>query len=139
MKYILDKAVQANSTAVNYQCTITWRAGSFVGDEPESIGGKDTGPDPFSLLAASLASCTVSTLRLYCNRKNWPLESVQVAVNFYSDEIAEALTVFERKINVKGNFDNEQLNRLLQIAKSCPVSKILTGSATIETNLQVNT
>jgi putative redox protein len=137
MKYLLDQAIHASSIDENYQCLVTWRSGSFVADEPVSLGGQDKGPDPFTLLAASLASCTISTLRMYCHRKNWPLKEVQVSVNFYNSENTTAATVFERKISLSGNFDKEQYNRLLQIAKACPVSKILSASAGVETELQV--
>ena len=136
-KYELEKAVKASALAGNYACEVTWRAGSFVGDEPESVGGKDVGPDPYTLLASSLATCTVSTLRMYCQRKNWSIAQLQVDVNFYKTDDAEPATVFERDITISGDFSEEQYQRLLQIAKACPVSKILSAGSNIETKLNL--
>lgn len=106
----------------------------FGADEPVDKGGQDTAPAPDELLEASLASCTAITVRMYAERKQWALEQIDVAVNL---ERAEGKTVFTRNITLKGNLDAEQKERLLQIAKVCPVSKTLTGS--IEINTAMNT
>lgn len=138
MNYQLNEAIQVSSLPEKYQCKVSWAAGSFLVDEPESVGGNNVGPDPFTLLAASLATCTVSTLRMYCDRKNWTLSFVQVAVNFYKTESNNSTTVFERDIQLSGNFSQEQHQRLMQIAKACPVSKLITAGSRIETTLKVH-
>ena len=69
MKYKLEKPVQGTIGNEKYQCTIEWRNGKFISDEPETIGGKDSGPDPYTLLLSSLASCKLITLRMYIDRK----------------------------------------------------------------------
>lgn len=104
----------------------------FGADEPVEKDGQDTAPAPDELLEASLASCTAITVRMYADRKQWNLDGVDVAVNL---ERVEGKTVFTRNITFKGNLDNEQKERLLQIAKLCPVSKTLSGSIEINTSI----
>ncbi|HCL06704.1 MAG TPA: hypothetical protein DHW64_12415 [Chitinophagaceae bacterium] len=104
----------------------------FGADEPEEKGGQDTAPAPDELLEASLASCTAITLRMYADRKQWNLEQVEVEVNL---ERVEGKTVFTRNIILKGNLEEEQKERLLQIAKLCPVSKTLSGTIEIKTSI----
>lgn len=104
----------------------------FGADEPVDKGGQDTAPAPDELLEASLASCTVITLRMYADRKQWPMESVDVSVKL---ERVEGKTIFTRDITLHGNLDAEQKERLLQIAKLCPVSKTLSGSSEINTSI----
>lgn len=104
----------------------------FGADEPVEQGGQDTAPAPDELLEASLASCTAITLRMYADRKQWSLDGVEVEVTL---ERVEGKTVFTRNITLKGNLDTEQKERLLQIAKLCPVSKTLVGSIEINTSI----
>ena len=70
MEYKLEKPVHGSIGLTKYQCTIEWRNGQFIVDEPKNAGGRDTGPDPFTLLLSSLASCTLITLRMYIHRKD---------------------------------------------------------------------
>ncbi|MBW0176627.1 OsmC family protein [Sediminibacterium sp.] len=104
----------------------------FGADEPVEKDGQDTAPAPDELLEASLASCTAITLRMYADRKQWNLDGVEVEVTL---ERVEGKTVFTRNITFKGNLDDEQKERLLQIAKLCPVSKTLSGSIEINTSI----
>ena len=53
---------------------------SLVTDEPESVGGTDTGPSPTRLLATSLAACTAITVEMYANRKGWNVGELEVDV-----------------------------------------------------------
>ncbi|SHF80768.1 (4Fe-4S)-binding protein [Flavisolibacter ginsengisoli] len=128
MKYKLEKPVHGTIGNSKYQCTIEWRNGKFVADEPTTIGGKDTGPDPFTLLLSSLASCKLITLRMYIDRKGWTIDQVAVNANLYQ-ETKEGITttIIDCDILFISPVSDEQKMQLLDIAKACPISKILQG------------
>ena len=125
MKYKLEKPVHGTIGTEKYQCTIEWRNGKFIADEPVTNGGKDEGPDPFTLLLSSLATCTLVTLRMYIDRKGWDIPNIAVSTNLYQEIKDEKLTtVIDRDILFLSPTDKEQKTRLLEIAKLCAVSKI---------------
>ena len=117
------------------QILITAGPASFVADEPVALGGLDLGPTPHELASAGLAACTSQTLRLYAKRKGWPLGPVEVRVSHRRDISATPVDVFDRVIILVGELDEEQRQRLLEIAESCPVHKLLTRGASISTTL----
>ena len=114
-------------------------------DEPVAVGGADTGPTPYDLLAAALGACTAMTLRLYAGRKRWPLERTTVEVRhgkIHAEDCADCETKggarvdrFVRRLVLEGPLDPEQRARLLAIADKCPVHRTLEGSSRIETEL----
>lgn len=104
----------------------------WLADEPESVGGTDAGPTPFQMLAAALGACTSMTLRMYAERKQWPLDRVEVVVSHERDGRAER---FVRVITLDGELDEEQRARLLSIANRCPVHRALEGANEIVTTL----
>jgi putative redox protein len=103
-----------------------------IADEPEELGGTDLGPAPGEFLMISLASCTAITLRMYADRKKWPLEKIRVEVDF---EKVDYKTIFKRELQLIGDLTDEQRARLLQIANACPVHKTLTNPIEIQTSL----
>ncbi|MBO9634676.1 MAG: OsmC family protein, partial [Chitinophagaceae bacterium] len=132
MQYKLEKPVHGAIGTDKYQVTIEWRNGTFVADEPVRSGGKDSGPDPYTLLLSSLATCTLVTLRMYIERKGWDVPQITVNVNmFQSKKDEENITVFDRDIQFTGDLTLEQKDRLLEIAAACPVSKILEGNVKV--------
>ncbi|HMO61227.1 MAG TPA: (4Fe-4S)-binding protein [Ferruginibacter sp.] len=137
MKYKLEQPVQGNIGTVKYQCSIQWRNGQFICDEPESAGGSDTGPDPFTLLLASLASCTLITLRMYIDRKGWDIPHLAVNANLYQ-EIKEQklISTIDRDIIFTTPVPDEQRLRLQEIAKACPISKLLENEVKVRTFIQ---
>jgi len=104
-------------------------------DEPESVGGRDIGPDPFSTFLASLAGCTLSTLRMYIDRKEWNIPEIKISLNLHPETNTELETTISRTITFSGEVSDEQKERLLIIADKCPISKLLKGNITINTTL----
>ena len=107
---------------------------SFLGDEPVSAGGTGLGPSPHDLLSAGLAECTALTVRLYADRKAWPLESVEVEVRHELQPEATPRDLFHRSVRLIGPLDDDQRTRLLEIAERCPVHRTLVTGSRIETN-----
>ncbi len=134
IKYLLDNPVEGNIFTQKYQSTIEWRNGKFVSDEPVKSGGQDTGPDPYTLLLSAHASCTLATLRMYIDRKGWDIPHIAVKANMYQTTKDEKLiTVIDRDINFLQPVTDEQREKLTDIAKACPVSKILEGEIVVRT------
>jgi len=104
-------------------------------DEPEELGGAGSGPDPEHLLLSALGSCTAVTLMMYAGRKQWPLAGVNVELAFNPDGKPAAGTDIGRRIELLGELDASQRERLLQIANACPIHKVLTGEVRIATAL----
>jgi putative redox protein len=103
----------------------------LVADEPEPVGD-DTGPAPHDLLLAALGTCTSMTVKMYADRKGWPLERVEVKLH---QRKQDDVHVMRRTIHLVGPLDEAQRARLLEIANKCPVHKTLTGKIAIESEL----
>lgn len=120
----------------NYQNTVLAGGHRLLVDEPQSVGGMDTGPTPYNLLAAGLGACTSITLRMYADRKKWPLDRVSVEVRYHKESTEDSpgpVDIFERHITLDGNLDEKQRARLIEIANKCPVHRTLENSAEILT------
>ena len=135
MDYLLENNIEGEIGTQKYLCTIFWRNGKLIMDEPESIGGNDLGPDPFSTFLASLAGCTLSTLRMYIDRKGWDIPEIKISLNLAQETEIELETTISRTISFSTNISDEQKERLLIIAEKCPISKILKNKITINTTL----
>lgn len=110
---------------VGYQTSMTVRTHTFTADEPVDVGGTDTAPTPVELLMGSLAACTAITVRMYAQRKAWPLEGLDVRVEY----TAAPSPSFVKLITVRGALDDAQKARLLEIAERCPVARVLASGA----------
>jgi putative redox protein len=113
-------------------------------DEPRPTGD-DAGPTPYDLLLAGLGACTSMTVRMYADRKGWPLEQVQVTLRhsrIHAKDCADCETRagwidhIDRDIELSGDLDDSQRQRLLQIAERCPVHQTLTSEVRIATSLR---
>lgn len=104
-------------------------------DEPEDLGGKDTGPDPYEFLLSGLGACTAMTLRMYANHKQLPLEKIEVRLRHLVRADKETVDKFERVITLHGPLSDEQRARLLDVAERCPVSQTLKRSSLIDSAL----
>jgi putative redox protein len=135
MENLLDTDIVGHIGLQKYKCTISWRNGQLIMDEPESVGGNDLGPDPFSTFLASLAGCTLSTLRMYIDRKGWDIPEINISLNLAQEIDSKFETVISRTITFSTGITEEQKERLLLIAEKCPISKLLKNKITINTTL----
>lgn len=118
----------------NFTTSINTKNHGIIADEPKSVGGDDFGMAPFELVSAGLAACTVMTLKLYAQRKNWDLKEVYTYVNHGKEVVeGEKKDVFSKSLAFVGNLEEEQKERLRQIAGKCPVHKTLQQSSEIKT------
>ena len=114
----------------------------MLADEPEAYGGTNRGPSPYGLMAAGLGACTSMTIRMYARRKGWPLDHVSVDVCHDKVHAQDAepngaakIDRFTRLIRLEGALDDDQRQRLLEIADKCPVHRTLEHGAKVETRL----
>jgi putative redox protein len=116
----------------------------LTGDEPTSVGGTDTGPNPYDFLLAALGECTSMTLALYARREGWPLEAVTVRLRHSKIHTADCqecetkerlLDHIDRDVELSGMLSDAQRARLIEIANKCPVHRTLTGGIHIRTRL----
>ncbi len=127
-----------------FTTSIQTKKHSLIADEPISAGGADLGPSPYELLNAGLAACTVMTLKLYAERKNWDLKEVYVYTSHskkHSDELNVAvekpsyLDHITKKLRFVGDLDESQKQRLKEIASKCPVHRTLASEVIFETEI----
>jgi putative redox protein len=155
-KYIPESQEEAKlATSEENRVVVRTGAGGFrtevlanghplIADEPISVGGTNTGPSPYELLTAALGACTSMTLRMYADRKGWPLEAAEVRLDhkkIHCEDCAEAsggqpkIDHISRELVLEGALDETQRQRLLEIADRCPVHRTLHSEVKVTTTL----
>jgi len=126
--------IDASIGTYHYQTALASATNTYIADEPLAQGGGDEGFSSSELLASALATCTCVTLRMYADRKGWPLTGVHAKVEFTRDSKLN-VTNITRRISFEGELTDEQRTRLLTIANSCFIHKTLTNPINISTSL----
>jgi len=139
-----DNQIVARTGDSGFRTEILANGHPLVSDEPVSVGGTNTGPSPYELLAASLGACTGMTLRMYADRKGWPLEEVEVRLRHEKthcddcskpDRKGSKIDHISRELVLEGPLDDAQRRRLLEIADRCPVHRTLHSEVNITTTV----
>lgn len=136
-----DVIVRETGYAGSFQNEVFAVNRRYLADEPTSVGGGGTGPDPYEWVSAGLGACTSMTLRMYAARKDWPLSRVTVKVNHskvHPEDCVDCgpkdrIDQFDREILIEGDLDETQRARLLEIADRCPVHRTLESTSVITT------
>ena len=129
----------------HYRTDVYAGAHVLVADEPRDVGGTDAGPSPYGYLSSALGACTAITLRMYADRKQWPVEAIIVRLKHEKIHASDCATCetgdgkldrFEREIELTGKLSGEQRQRLLEIANKCPVHQTLHSEVIIDSRLK---
>jgi len=120
------------------------RGHQLIVDEPAEAGGQDAGPNPYELLLSALGACTAITVRMYAERKGWPLAAIEVRLNherIHAEDCADCetrdgfLDQITKDISLHGALDADQRQRLLEISERCPVQRTLQREVHINSRL----
>jgi putative redox protein len=142
---VIDNRVTARTRAEGFRTEIFANGFPLVADEPKEYGGGNEGPSPYEYLLAALGACTGMTLRMYAQRKGWPLTEAMVRLSHQKihaedcrdcDADGSRIDMFVRELELRGELDEAQRQRLLEIAGHCPVHRTLSNGARIETTLR---
>jgi putative redox protein len=133
-----ETVIVAETGLGKYQVEARMGDAAILIDEPVAAGGLGSGPNPYDLLSAALGACTTMTIRLYANRKAWPLERVRTAVT-HTRASLQAPDQFALDIALEGKLDATQRARLIEIAEHCPVHLTLARGSQVHTALAPNT
>lgn len=139
-----EPTVTAILGPTGFTTQISARGHHLTADEPESVGGSDEGPDPYALLLSSLAACKLMTLRMYADRKRWPMTGASIQLSHrrvHANDCEDCETteghiaMIDSTLELQGDLDAEQRARLAEIADRCPVHRTITGEVVLNTRL----
>jgi uncharacterized OsmC-like protein len=137
----MSRRVVVDGGRSRYRQEISVGPHRYQADEPVDSGGLDAGPDPYELLLIALGSCVGITLRMYADRKQWPLETVRVELSWARVHMADCADCdnglkltdgIEMEISLFGDLSVSQRERLMEIANKCPVHRTLSSPVQIE-------
>ena len=144
-KPVKDGVVVQETGLGKYQNWVVNQNHAILTDEPASVGGLNSGLTPYGFISAGLGGCTSMTIRMYADRKQWPLDRVTVTVVHNKDHADDCegcedtdrkVDIFERTIRIEGDLDDKQRQRLLEIADRCPVHRTLHEPVVVRTRLE---
>ncbi len=139
------KIVHIHLGTDNFKTVMTAGQHELISDEPKNIGGSDEGPDPYDYLMMSLGSCTVITIRMYAERKGWDFKNIYMELRHQKDYAEDCkdcddpkakIDVIEKEIIIEGDLSDDQLERLLEISKKCPVHKTMQGDLELKSTIE---
>jgi putative redox protein len=122
----------ARIAAARYRTDVRAGTHDLVADEGAALGGMDAGPAPYELLLSALGACTAMTLKMYAERKGWPLEAVEVDLAYLKTDDAMRI---DRGLSIEGPLDADQRARLADIAERTPVTLTLKAGVAVMTHL----
>lgn len=131
------RSVTATLDGAPYATRIVSRGKTLIADEPLDHGGTDLGFRPHELFLSALASCTAITMRMYADRKQWNVSSIGVTINMERDQDgAKVDTRISIEVDLPADLPKDQRERLLQIAKACPVHRTLENPIHLNAHLK---
>ena len=142
----MSRNVIVNSSFPAYVQNMSIGPHQLLADEPPEAGGADAGPNPYELVMAALGACTSMTVRMYAERRNWPLEKVQVDLTFSRIHAADCqdcnrkkgiVNRITKRITFTGDLSEIQRQRLLHMANNCPVQRVLARTIEISSTLTI--
>ncbi len=117
---------EAENNGLLYSTLVKVNQHALLSDETPEFGGKDTGPSPIDYICVALASCTVMTMRMYAKRKQWKVDDIKVKVDMVKGtDQPSGKNTFYCQVRITGDLDEAQHKRLLEIAKACPIHRLL--------------
>ena len=140
----MSRTVVVEAGRLRYAQNITVGPHLLQGDEPVSAGGSDVGPNPYELLLAALGSCTSMTVRMYADRRRWPLEGVRIELSYARvhaedcsacDQELKLVDGIEMELSFLGELSESQRQKLTEIANKCPVHRTLESPIPVRTRL----
>lgn len=140
-----DNRVTARTGEEGFRTEISANGFSLVADEPVSYGGTNEGPSPYEFLMSALGACTTMTVQMYARRKGWPLGEALVRLSHHKIHAEDCrdcesqdrrIDKFTRELELIGDLDRDQRQKLLEIAEKCPVHRTLTSEIRVDTTLK---
>jgi len=118
-------------------------------DEPPTLAGADSAPNPVEMVLAALGACLTTTFVANAALSGVPLDSVEVSVHGdldlrgflgLSPDVNPGYDAVEVRLSVRSSAPRSQLEALaLQAEKTCPVSAILQRNVTVRVSLSTST
>lgn len=139
------KIVHIHHGQTNYKTVLTAGGHELTADEPVQAGGTNKGPDPYDYLLMSLGSCSAITIKMYADRKKWPVRDIYIELRHHKSHAEDCkecedpkarIDHIEKEITVTGDLTDEQVQKLLDISARCPVHKTLTGNVKISSLIE---